>query len=120
LLSRENKEGAGILAGAGGRIFGEVSASRLVDAAENVETVTVFEQRRLLRQAADEIWKFREEEGLSSARLSIVPNDLVAELRQMADQILRTPRPLLRLALWEAALALRELERMIEERQGRH
>jgi hypothetical protein len=110
LLSWENKGGPGVPADACERSFREISASRLFDAVKHVDEMTVFEQRRLLRQAADEIWKTREEFEFHDGRFSEAPNDLASELRLMAEHILRTPHPLVRLAFQEAAVALQEFE----------
>ena len=112
MLSSDNKGGAGGLADASDRNVDDICASKLADAAEHVDEMTVFEQRRLLRLAADEIWKRRETIGFCGRRLAGGPNDLADELRLMAEHILRTPHPLLRLAFREAALALREFEGM--------
>ena len=120
MLSWENKGGAGVPTDAGDRGFSEISASRLFEAAKHVEEMTVFERRRLLRRAADEIQKLREEFEFDDSRFSEAPNDLASELRLMAEHILRTPHPLVRLAFQEAAVALQEFERMNSDKPVAH
>lgn len=97
----------------GGKNPSDISASSLMYASLQVHEMTVFEQRRLLRQAADALWNRREKARCSGDVAASGPHDLDHELRSMAEQILRTPRPLIRLAFWEAAQALRDFDRRI-------
>jgi hypothetical protein len=88
-----------------------MDTSTLIEASWRAQDMTVFEQRRLLRQAADTLRNRREAPGAFDEAASRGPHDLDCELRLMAEQILRTPRSLVRLAFWEAAQALGDLDR---------
>jgi hypothetical protein len=101
---------AGPLPDSGSENKDGIRAATLIDAARQVDDLTVFEKRRLLRQAADALWNRREEQSRGEDRFCGT-HDLDQELRLIAQHILRTPLPLVRLALWEAARALDDLQR---------
>jgi hypothetical protein len=109
LLWSEDERTSATLPDSVARNRGDIDASTLIEASRRAQEMTVFEQRRLLRQAADTL-RNRRETAVGEAA-SRAPYHLDCELRLMAEQILRTPRSLVRLAFWEAAQALRDLDR---------